>query len=665
MQHRKLTENEIEQLQNQGCRSETWSKIEVTNNFQATRVQHVVFSGENYLGAFNNTTENFESINKPTGIYNCHLHNCCVADNVSIYNVNMLSNYKIEENVIIENVNALVVAGETSFGNGTPIDVLNEAGGRSIKIFDQLTAQLAYFMILYRHNHQLQKELVSLVDKYVESVKSNRGLLQKECRIQNCGTILNVNVGRSALILGAQKLEEGTIISCKEAPTTVGTGVIAKRFIILSGSKIDESVILTSSFIGQSVKMGKQYSAENSAFFANSELYHGEGCSVFGGPYTVSHHKSTLLIAGFYSFFNAGSGTNQSNHMYKLGPVHQGILERGSKTGSFSYLLWPSRTGPFTNVIGKHYTNFDTTDLPFSFINEEGGRSVVVPGMNLFTVGTRRDSMKWPARDNRKDPQQFDLINFNVFSPYVVGKMVRSISQLKELYDKASKKQEYINYQGISINRLIIRTAIKYYEIGIKIYIGDTLIHYLENITGKFSIEKLRKKLMLDSDKELPIWTDVAGLLAPQNRIDQVLSSVVKGEIISLQQLQQSLHSIHASYEDENMNWCARLIFLRLNIEPKELTVDHIKDLVTDWKTSSLKLNNLILQDAAKEFGPSATIGYGHDRDDKEQKQDFETVRGHFEENKFVKSVEADSKRIEQTNERIQTILDQISKRSS
>ena len=53
----------------------------------------------------------------------------------------------------------------------------------------------------------------------------------------------------------------------------------------------------------------------------------------------MTHHKSTLLIAGLFSFMNAGSGSNQSNHMYKLGPIHQGILERGAKTSSDSYIL--------------------------------------------------------------------------------------------------------------------------------------------------------------------------------------------------------------------------------------------------------------------------------------------------------------------------------------
>ena len=58
----------------------------------------------------------------------------------------------------------------------------------------------------------------------------------------------------------------------------------------------------------------------------------------FAGPYKVTHHKSTLLIAGMFSFMNAGSGSNQSNHMYKLGPIHQGTLERGAKTTSDSYI---------------------------------------------------------------------------------------------------------------------------------------------------------------------------------------------------------------------------------------------------------------------------------------------------------------------------------------
>ena len=92
--------------------------------------------------------------------------------------------------------------------------------------------------------------------------------------------------------------------------------------------------------------------------------------SVFAGPFTVSHHKSTLMIGAMFSFMNAGSATNFSNHMYKLGPVHQGVFARGTKCGSGSYMMLPVRIGPFTTVLGHHTAHVDTSLMPFSYIVE-------------------------------------------------------------------------------------------------------------------------------------------------------------------------------------------------------------------------------------------------------------------------------------------------------
>jgi hypothetical protein len=314
----------------------------------------------------------------------------------------------VEENVAIYNVGSLVVNKESTFGNGTEIEVLNEGGGRELPIFDRLSSQIGYLTVLYRHDKEFTERILSLIKDYCESRRSIRGRINSGTRIHDSLIIRNVLVGSHAVISGASLLEEGTIQSCIEAPVFIGSGVTAKKFIILSGSKIDGGVILEKSFVGQGVIMGKQFSAENSVFFANCEAFHGEACSLFAGPYSVTHHKSTLMIASLVSFFNAGSGTNQSNHMYKLGPLHQGILERGSKTGSFSYLLLPVQIGAFSVVMGKHYSNFDTSDFPFSYISEEKGKNELTPAMNLFTVGTRRDVDKWPARDRRNDRDKLD-----------------------------------------------------------------------------------------------------------------------------------------------------------------------------------------------------------------------------------------------------------------
>ena len=188
----------------------------------------------------------------------------------------------------------------------------------------------------------------NMVDDYSSSISLSKGIIGHNSSILNCNTIRNVRVGPYSDIEGAIRLNEGSVNSCKEDPVFIGPGVIMEHFIVCSGSTVTESTLIDNCFIGQGCILGKHYSAENSLFFANCGGYHGEACSIFAGPYTVTHHKSTLLIAGIFSFMNAGSGSNQSNHMYKLGPIHQGIMERGSKTTSDSYLLWPARIGPFT-----------------------------------------------------------------------------------------------------------------------------------------------------------------------------------------------------------------------------------------------------------------------------------------------------------------------------
>ncbi|GAH75927.1 unnamed protein product, partial [marine sediment metagenome] len=272
-------------------------------------------------------------------------------------------------------------------GNGTEASVVNEAGGREIPIYDHLSAHTAYVLAFYRHRPKVIEKLQKMIADYTASVTSSVGLVAKGARIINCRIIKDVKIGPASVIEGVNRLENGSINSCPEDPVYIGPGVFAEDFIVCSGAKITDGTIICKCFVGQGTVLARQYSAENSVYFANCGGFHGEACAIFAGPYTVTHHKSTLLIAGLFSFLNAGSGTNQSNHMYKLGPVHQGVVERGSKTASDSYMLWPAKVGAFTVVMGRHYRNSDTSDLPFSYLIEHEDESVLVPGVNLRSVG--------------------------------------------------------------------------------------------------------------------------------------------------------------------------------------------------------------------------------------------------------------------------------------
>ena len=89
-------------------------------------------------------------------------------------------------------------------------------------------------------------------------------------------------------------------------------------------------------------------------------------------------------------------------------------MERGAKTTSDSYILWPARVGAFSLVMGRHVNHADTSNLPFSYLIEQRNTTYLVPGVNLRSVGTIRDAQKWPKRDKRKDPNRLDYINYNL-----------------------------------------------------------------------------------------------------------------------------------------------------------------------------------------------------------------------------------------------------------
>jgi carbonic anhydrase/acetyltransferase-like protein (isoleucine patch superfamily) len=636
--YRQLTEKEIATLTVYGCTAESWEKVKVAEEFSASFVTNVHFSGEIELGTFNKVFELAGGLKKHSGLNNCCLHNCTVGNDVFIDKIdNYIANYKIDDNSYIENVNLILVDGVTAFGNGVKVPVMNEGGGREIPIFDWLSAPLAYILTLYRHRPKLIQNLQQLIDEYANSQKSNKGYIAKNVRIVNCGTIKNVKIGDYAVIEGASLLENGTVNSNQSAPVVIGSGVKCNDFILSSGVSVTDSTLISRCFIGQGCIMGKHYSALDSLFFSNCQGMHGEATAIFAGPYTVSHHKSTLLIAGMFSFLNAGSGSNQSNHMYKLGPIHQGICERGSKTTSDSYLLWPAKIGAFTLVMGRHYKHSDTSDLPFSYLIENATDSYLVPGVNLRSVGTIRDAQKWPKRDNRKDSRKLDPINFNLLSPYTIQKMIKGVEILRNIQQTSGETTGIYTYQNCNIKNSSLKKGIEFYNIAINKFLGNSLISRLKD-NSYSNIEEVIAKLQADTEKGSGEWIDLSGLIAPKNVIDTLLCEIEDNKH-NLDQIQHEFEDMHKNYYQYEWTWALSKLLNHWNKKLTEVSYDDIFSMIELWKESVVKLDKLIYSDAKKEFDLNSKTGFGVDGNEEQKHQDFESVRGNFESNPFVLEV--------------------------
>jgi len=159
MKSRSLSDSEIATLTTQGCTAEDWRQIQVRDGFDPRRVRKTSFSGPVFLGRLDGSASLPGGGSVPCGLYNSRVHDCTFADNVFVDSVGFAANYDFEEGVIVRNVGALVVEGMSSFANGVGIQIVNEAGGRELPIYDGLSAQIAYLLVMYHHKSRFLRSL--------------------------------------------------------------------------------------------------------------------------------------------------------------------------------------------------------------------------------------------------------------------------------------------------------------------------------------------------------------------------------------------------------------------------------------------------------------------------------------------------------------------------
>lgn len=586
--YRSLTVEEIGQLEQNGCSAEDWTRVNVAEDFSPEYVYDVAFYGDVFLGVFDKQLEIDEGFWRHSGLKQVVLRNVIIGDNCLIENIGCyISGYTIGEECYIANVGTMTTTEGATFGQGNVISVKNEAGDGNVILYDVLTSQMAAFMVAYEHDKEVWTQLKEMVYQYVEDHKPEQGTIGYRVKIVNTRELVNTIVGDDCEINGASRLSETTLVSIPEASTYVGHDVICDNCIVQAGASVIDGAKIDNCFVGEACHIGKGFSAESSLFFANSYMDNGESCAAFCGPFSVSHHKSTLLIGGQYSFYNAGSATNFSNHAYKLGPIHHGTLQRGSKTASGSHILWPAQIGAFSVCLGKIQNHPNTINLPFSYIIGTEGATFLVPGRNLCTVGTYRDIAKWPKRDIRPRSGRQSIICFDWLSPYVLREVLQGKRILENLRAEQGANMASYTYNGCTIKNAWLIKGIHLYELAIQLYLGMAIKgHFCE---------------LPESSIGTGEWTDLAGLLTPETEVEQLAEDIRQGTLDELQLIDDRFIRLNEKYEDYKWNWTYRTLIDRLNID--SLTEDDIHVIEEDYNRAYAEWIQTIKHDAEKEFG--------------------------------------------------------------
>lgn len=584
---RSLTLEEIEILERNGCTAEDWGRISVADDFEPEYIYNVAFYGDVSLGVFDKHIEVAEGFVRHAGIRNAVLRDVTVGDNCLIENIgNYICRYDIGEECYISNVGRIAADEGATYGNGNVVSVMNEAGDGNVIIYDGLTSQMAAFMVAHAADRELWSELKAIVDRFVEERRPERAVIGYRVKIMNTREIINTLVCDECEINGASRLSDCTLSGTPEAGIYIGNDVICENSVVAAGASVLGGAKIDNCLIGEACHIGKGFSAESSLFFANSYMDNGEACAAFCGPFSVSHHKSTLLIGGMFSFYNAGSGTNFSNHAYKLGPVHYGTLERGSKTASGAHVLMPARIGAFSMVMGKVQCHPDTHDLPFSYLIASGDTTYIVPGRNLTTVGTFRDTGKWPRRDMRPRGERHSLVCFDWLSPYTISAAIRGRRLLESLREEQGNDAAEYSYGGCVIRNRSLVNGIRYYDMAIRLYMGEAVRdHYCE---------------LPESSTGTGDWQDMAGLIVPDTEVEQLAYDIRSGAIDEVQQIDDRLITMYSRYEDYKWNWTYRVILDYFGLDT--LTEGDLQRISDEYEAARQEWTAAIRNDAEREY---------------------------------------------------------------
>ncbi len=589
---RTLSDTEITILEDQGCWAEDWSNIQVDEDFQPTFLRRVMFYGKITLGIFETSIEVSKDFYKHTGIFNATLRNVAIGDNCLIENVgNYINNYTIGDGCYISNISTLETTEGATYGEGNLISVLNEVGEGNVLLFDRLNSQTAAFMVKHAHDKELRDCLRRMVREDIRVTSPDRGTLGNRVKIINTKEITNTVIGDDCEVNGASRLSDCTIISTPQANVYIGTGVLCENSIINYGSSIINSVKMQDCFVGEACQLSNGFTASASVFFANCYMSNGEACAAFCGPFTASHHKSSLLIGAQFSFYNAGSATNFSNHAYKMGPMHWGVLERGTKTASGAYLLMPVTIGAFSVCFGKLMHHPDTRNLPFSYLIAYGDTMYLSPGRNITTVGLYRDIRKWPKRDMRPSGAQLSIVNFDWLSPFTVQEIVKGKNILEDLRQASGEDVSSYNFHEYVIKSSSLQKGIKYYDVALRIYMGAVI---------KRRLKEDSELAAPTADTGLGDWADLSGLLLPESEEQRLVDDIKQGVLDTVDKVNERFHDIHNHYRDYQWAWTYRLILDYYGLST--LTLEDAARIHDDYVQARRAWIGEIRKDAEKEF---------------------------------------------------------------
>ncbi|AXA37378.1 MAG: DUF4954 family protein [Candidatus Hydrogenedentota bacterium] len=431
------------QLEAAGCWAADWSRVRVAEGFNPKRVAAVKFFGDVYLGKFQaDEIEADKGVKFPAGVYHSVVCDSVISDDALIHNVGVLSNYVVGPKAVVMNCKTVSATPGTAFGNGVEMSIAIETGGREVLSYAELTIPVAEKVTKNRDNKELLAEYADFVAKYVEAVKSPKGIIEEGAKVLNTAKVVNVYVGPYAVIDNATKVSEATLLSNKEEKTEVLDGSWVVKSILQWGCEVASMAIVDSSVCTEHSHVERHGKVTQSILGPNTGIAEGEVTASLCGPFVGFHHQS-LLIAALWpeGKGNVGYGANVgSNHTSKA-PDQEIWPGEGIFFGLGTNIKFPSNftKAPYTIIATAVNALPQKVEFPFSLINSPADRfEGISPAYNEIMPGwvlsdqiymVKRNEGKYIKRNKARRSQ----FVFEVFRPDIVDLMIEARRRLQEV----------------------------------------------------------------------------------------------------------------------------------------------------------------------------------------------------------------------------------------
>ena len=453
---RHLKADEIEILVKNANVADNWDNLLVSDPFSAHSVKNCEFYGLVRIGRLEPAFLEYHDLRVPVGLTDSRIVSCDLGDDVAIHNVRHLAHYIIAADVILLNVDEMCTTNHAKFGSGIVkdgepeevrvwLDLVNEAGGRSVMPFDGMIAADAYLWAKHRDDPRLLARLGEITQHSFDSRRGFYGTIGDSCVIKNCQIIKDTNVGPHAYIKGANKLKNLTIHSSAEEPSQIGEGVelvngiIGRGCHIFYGCKAVRFIMGDNSNLKYGARLIHSYLGDNSTVSC-CELLNN---LIF--PAHEQHHNNSFLIAALVMGQSniAACATIGSNHNSRApdGEIHAG---RGFWPGLCVSVKHNCRFASFTLLAKGDYPAELDIRLPFSLVSDDvtAGRLLVMPAYwwmyNMYALA--RNTWKFGNRDKRRRKTQ--KIEFDAVAPDTAEEIFAGLDLLAQWTAKAHLRRK-------------------------------------------------------------------------------------------------------------------------------------------------------------------------------------------------------------------------------